>query len=122
VCSGFFAVRFIETANQVLKDISAVYGTNLIGTEIAFRSIEFFYYKVECVAFYHSLDNVIKIKLSKNIKHVLIVGYSRAAEGYIDRIKANPQWGYYVYGILDDSMEIDTMVGVGTTITMYVYL
>ncbi len=44
-----------------------------------------------------------------NKKHVLIVGYSRAAEGYLDRLAANPQWGYHVYGILDDSMEIGTM-------------
>jgi Undecaprenyl-phosphate glucose phosphotransferase len=44
-----------------------------------------------------------------NKKHVLIVGYSRAAEGYLDRLAANPQWGYHVYGILDDTMEVGTM-------------
>lgn len=32
------------------------------------------------------------------------MGYSRAAEAYIDRIMANPQWGYVVRGILDDSV------------------
>ena len=37
-----------------------------------------------------------------NMKHVLLVGYSRAAEEYIDRIKSNPQWGYVVHAILDD--------------------
>lgn len=47
-------------------------------------------------------------KKGKNLKHVLIVGYSRAAEGYIDRIAANPQWGYMVHGILDDSMAVGT--------------
>jgi Undecaprenyl-phosphate glucose phosphotransferase len=41
-----------------------------------------------------------------NLKHILLVGYSRAAEQYIDRIKQNPQWGYLVRGILDDKMEI----------------
>lgn len=40
-----------------------------------------------------------------NLKHILLVGYSRAAEEYIDRIKANPQWGYEVCGILDDNVE-----------------
>ena len=44
-----------------------------------------------------------------NLKHVILVGYSRAAESYIDRIFANPQWGYYIHGILDDTMEIGTM-------------
>jgi len=44
-----------------------------------------------------------------NLKHVLLVGYGHAAEAYIDRIFANPQWGYYVHGILDDTMEVGTM-------------
>ena len=30
------------------------------------------------------------------------MGYSRAAEEYIDRILSNPQWGYVVCGILDE--------------------
>ena len=37
-----------------------------------------------------------------NQKHMLLVGYSRAAEKYIDRIISNPEWGYSVRGILDD--------------------
>lgn len=44
-----------------------------------------------------------------NLKHVLLIGYGHAAEAYIDRIFANPQWGYYIHGILDDTMEIGTM-------------
>ena len=42
-----------------------------------------------------------------NLKHILLVGYSRAAEEYIDRIKGNPQWGYEVCGILDDNVKRD---------------
>lgn len=38
-----------------------------------------------------------------NMKHILLVGYSRAAEEFIDRIRQNPQWGYDVQGILDDN-------------------
>ena len=43
-----------------------------------------------------------------NLKHVLLVGYSHAAESYIDRIFANPQWGYYIHGILDDTLAVGT--------------
>lgn len=43
-----------------------------------------------------------------NLKHVLLVGYSRAAEQYIDRIQQNPQWGYNVRGILDDNIARGT--------------
>lgn len=41
-------------------------------------------------------------KRGYNIKHVLLVGYSRAAESYIMRIDSNPQWGYDCVGVLDD--------------------
>ena len=37
-----------------------------------------------------------------NQKHILLIGYSRAAENYIDRVLANPEWGYQIHGILDD--------------------
>lgn len=56
--------------------------------------------------------NILRIILRKirkngyNLKHIILVGYSNAAEGYIDRIKANPEWGYDIRGILDDTMEI----------------
>ena len=43
-----------------------------------------------------------------NQKHILLVGYSRAAEQYIDRIMANPEWGYALRGILDDRLPIGT--------------
>ena len=43
-----------------------------------------------------------------NLKHILLVGYSRAAEEYIDRILAHPEWGYTVRGILDDHVTAGT--------------
>ncbi len=43
-----------------------------------------------------------------NVKYILLVGYSRAAELYIDRVRHNPQWGYVVRGILDDSIPRGT--------------
>lgn len=47
-------------------------------------------------------------KKGYNVKHVLVVGYSRAAEQYIDRLLWNPQWGYKVCGILDDTVPAGT--------------
>lgn len=43
-----------------------------------------------------------------NQKHMLLIGYSRAAQSYIDRIIANPDWGYLIRGILDDHAERGT--------------
>ena len=47
-------------------------------------------------------------KKGLNQKHILLVGYSRAAEEYIDRILQNPQWGYHIRGILDDNVKAGT--------------
>ena len=43
-----------------------------------------------------------------NLKHMILVGYSKAAEAFIDRVKENPQWGYQINGILDDNYGIGT--------------
>jgi Undecaprenyl-phosphate glucose phosphotransferase len=47
-------------------------------------------------------------RIGHNLKHIILVGYSRAAEEYIDRIVQNPQWGYKVMGILDDNVPAGT--------------
>ncbi|MCI9336186.1 MAG: undecaprenyl-phosphate glucose phosphotransferase [Lachnospiraceae bacterium] len=44
-----------------------------------------------------------------NLKHILLVGYSRAAEEYIDRLFDNPQWGYVACGILDNHIPAGTL-------------
>ncbi len=43
-----------------------------------------------------------------NQKHILLVGYSDAAKGFIDRVRSNPEWGYQIRGILDDNHERGT--------------
>lgn len=59
--------------------------------------------------------NVVRIILMRmrksglNQKHIILVGYSRVAEEYIDRITQNPQWGYRVMGILDDTVPAGTL-------------
>ncbi len=40
-----------------------------------------------------------------NQKNLLLVGYSKTAERYIDRILSNSDWGYKIRGILDDHRE-----------------
>lgn len=50
----------------------------------------------------------IRRKKGKDLKEVLVIGYSRTCENYIDRVRSNPQWGYRIKGILDDSMEVGT--------------
>lgn len=48
-------------------------------------------------------------KKGYNLRHILIVGYSRATEEYIDRLADNPQWGYAAVGILDNHVPAGTV-------------
>lgn len=72
------------------------------------------------VVVYFYLINVILITVERNAirmvlrsmrsrgynqKHILLVGYSSAAEGFVDRVRQNPEWGYQIRGILDDRKE-----------------
>ncbi len=43
-----------------------------------------------------------------NQRNILLIGYSNTAEAFIDRILGNPEWGYRVYGILDDDSTEQT--------------
>ena len=78
------------------------------------REMLFYFYFLNML-FDILVRNMIRYVLRKirkkgyNLKHILLVGYSRAAEEYIDRILQNPQWGYNVRGILDDNIERGTM-------------
>lgn len=42
-------------------------------------------------------------KNGRNLKHIIIVGYSDLTEEFLIRLKKNRQWGYNVIGILDDN-------------------
>ncbi|HAK57568.1 MAG TPA: undecaprenyl-phosphate glucose phosphotransferase, partial [Lachnospiraceae bacterium] len=105
-------------------ELAAILGANIVGIIIV-TAILFFYRSgisyarlfiiifVATNTFFSMLVRffittaVRKIRRSgHNKKHILLVGYSRTAEGYIDRLKSNPEWGYMVYGILDDKMDM----------------
>ncbi len=57
------------------------------------------------------VSNILRLARRKgyNLKHILLVGYGSGAQAFIDRVFLNPQWGYYIHGILDDNIEIGTM-------------
>ena len=47
-------------------------------------------------------------KKGYNLKHILMVGYSRSTEAFISRIEEAPQFGYNIVGILDDEVPVGT--------------
>lgn len=73
------------------------------------RTMIFYFYVFNIIgdsAFRLAIHKWLRVLRKKgyNVKYILLVGYSRAAELYIDRIRQNPQWGYVVRGILDDKI------------------
>lgn len=72
----------------------------------------FFVINIIFAAVYRTLIRNLLLYFRKkgyNLKYILLIGYSRAAEEYITRINANPQWGYVVRGILDDRIPSGTI-------------
>ncbi len=95
---------------------------NVFGT--LFLTLFLFFVKIEnfsrlFLVYFAVLDTVLmfieRVIVGKIIDHsyakgkhqsqVVIVGYSETAKAYIDRVSANPQWGYHIVGILDDEKE-----------------
>lgn len=80
--------------------------------EVNFARLMFLYFYLINIIFEELVRISIRRILRKmrksgfNLKHILLVGYSRSAEEYIKRIIQNPQWGYHITGILDDNVEI----------------
>ena len=40
-----------------------------------------------------------------NQKHIILVGFSPVSDRFIDLCKKNPDWGYHIYGVVDDLAE-----------------
>ncbi len=92
---GFYVVLFMLKQNDFSRTMIAIFAViNVVVTTFAHGLLRKFLRYIR--------------KKGYNIKHILLVGYSRAAEGYISRILENPQWGYDVAGVLDDFVPIDT--------------
>ncbi len=108
------------------NEIASIIKANTIGLAlyivILYLFVQEIHYSRSMMAIFYVLNIVIttisRIVLRKtlrsmrkrgyNLKHVLVVGYSRAAESYIDRLQWNPQWGYVVCGVLDDTVPEGT--------------
>lgn len=122
---GIFNMYASKRTRQVKELVMDVVNANTVGILIFFfvlfivRLVDFsrivlflFYtlnilYKVIAVTLIKNCLNTIR-KKGYNRKHIILVGYSRAAEGYIDRILMNPSWGYNVVGIIDDVVDKDS--------------
>lgn len=122
----FFNMYTPKRATRRKYEIASIFKANTIGMILFMvvlfsiklqhfsRSLIIIFYIVNLILATLSrslIRNVLQYfrKKGYNLKYVLLVGYSRAAEEYITRINANSQWGYVVRGILDDRVPGGTM-------------
>ena len=49
-------------------------------------------------------------KQGLNQKHILMIGESRMAEQYMDRLRENPKWGYQVFAHLKDEEKLERIL------------
>ena len=49
-------------------------------------------------------------KQGMNQKHILMVGESKSAEQYMDRLRQNPKWGYHVFAHLKDEEKLERIL------------
>ena len=105
--AGIFAANAIG----FLLFIVLLYLLRLVDWSRSMIMLFFLMNSVLCVVLRLLIWSILKRmwKAGVNQRNVLLVGYSRAAEEYIDRVKANPQWGYNIRGILDDAVQAGTL-------------
>jgi len=66
---------------------------------------EFGFINTLAIIFQRNILRIIIVQFRRkgfNKKQILVVGYSRACEAFLDRVYGNARWGYAIYGILDD--------------------
>lgn len=120
-----FNLYSAKRASSMRRDIWNVIKANTVGLFLFLgvlyvlrqphfsRTMLFYFYVLNI--FFDGLFRIAVFKILQklrakgyNVKYILLVGYSRAAEQYIDRVRHNPQWGYVVRGILDDAIPRGT--------------
>ncbi len=92
----FGTILYLGRKNPYLREFSARLTAGFFLTNTAAETLE-----------RNLIRTILRSMRAKgyNQKHIILVGYSRAAEAYIDRVLANPEWGYRVRGILDDHKQ-----------------
>ncbi len=119
---AYFGLYKPKRYQHTSRELTALIRANTCG--LLFIFIYIFFWKIEHIPrslliFFYVVSMVmsifvrgcIRLILRKgrahghNLKHVIVIGESAASRAYIDRIKANPHWGYMIHGIFADNVS-----------------
>lgn len=101
---GLMLITFVLFAGRNLKGLGPYLANFSFRMILAFAGLN--------IAFETLFRNLLRILLRRvrakgfNQKNILLVGFSEAAKGFIDRALENPEWGYNLCGILSDSRPV----------------
>lgn len=107
--------RYSETGNvikaNVVGAVIIIAGLYLAKETNVSRMMLFYFALINTVLLVverASIRYVLRFIRTKGInkKHVIVVGASRAAEEFIERVLKNPQWGFEIHGVIDDKYPI----------------
>ena len=70
VGSRHLAEAFREAPHQVLEDVAAVHGADLVRAQIALGAVELLDDQVQRVAVHHALDHAVELELGQHVLHV----------------------------------------------------
>ena len=125
VGSGFLAEAFREAPHQVLEDIAAVHGADLVGTQIALGAVELLDDQVQRVAVHHALDHAVELELGQHVLHVGGEARQIVAEVALDVVRVGQEpvegepadvvelvLGGAAKEAVDDGQVFDLLIGV----------
>lgn len=118
----YHPMRTMRMKNVLFRIIQANSVGLLLSASLffAFRKSGYFEHFSTKVLFYNYLGNICLNTLERyglrrflatlrkkgfNQKHLILVGFSAVSNRFIDACKRNPDWGYTIYGIVDDFAE-----------------
>ncbi len=118
---GIYNLYSSKRSSRIRVEVAGIFKANTVG--IGLVMISFLDFSRTLILLFYVINMILTFlyrmlvrkflyfirRKGNNLKHVILVGYSRAAEAYLDRIASNPQWGYVVHGILDDHVPRGTL-------------
>lgn len=91
VRAGFLAEGLRKTPHQILENIAAIHGANLIRPKIALLTAKFLDDEIQRVALHHALDDAVELKFCQHVLHIRRKTVEIIAEVALDILRIRKQ-------------------------------
>jgi Undecaprenyl-phosphate glucose phosphotransferase len=122
---GFFKLYIPHRHRPIFEEFIYIFNANITGVLIfvlllyTYKEINYSRYVLILFSFINTAmvtceRAIIRLVLRRlrktghNIKHILIIGYNSVTEEFLEKLKVNQHWGYRVFGILSDNIQVES--------------